>query len=605
MAFTRVLGPGIHTASNINSHNINSTGIITAVSFVGNGAGLTGIASTDNIITGTAATFNTYPVDINAGMDVVGVSSFQDIDVDGHTNLDNVSIAGVTTASDNVIIPDNKKLVLGSLSGRQLHLYHNTSGSSNHVIESTSSSNHFILKATTINPRANTFSFRNHAHNKNVFRVYADTSTTLFYNGNEKLTTENTGVNITGIVTATSADINGDLDVDGHTNLDNVSVAGVTTFSGNANFGSNGSITTSADFALSSNQLRVTGGSTVVGEFKGTSIPTVQVTQTTNNTDLQLRANSEGGLVRTATNYPLILGANQREKLRIAGGAYATIGINTSTFDTAGSQIKIDGRGTGTTSPPYLQIKGVGTGVLHSYVDLIATSDNNAGSAYRGLGVVMLDEPTDVEWFSGRPYAGSDKYIIGRKASPSYRTQSGALANSLLQIDSSGNLIIGSTSAEAKLDVTGGVSISSNGVTVSPSGYDLKIRSNTAKLGIHIDNASGTPILEFGIGGATGGRITTNTNAGPIIIAPNNVERLRIDQNGQILPGADDAQNLGSSTKRWKNIYAADMHFSNEGKTNDVDGTWGDWTLQEGEDSVFMINNRTGKKYAITMKEVN
>ena len=82
MAFTRVLGPGIHTASNINSHNINSTGIITAVSFVGNGAGLTGIASTDNIITGTAATFNTYPVDINAGMDVVGVSSFQDIDVD-------------------------------------------------------------------------------------------------------------------------------------------------------------------------------------------------------------------------------------------------------------------------------------------------------------------------------------------------------------------------------------------------------------------------------------------------------------------------------------------------------------------------------------------
>ena len=97
MAFTRVLGPGIHTASNINSHNINSTGIITAVSFVGNGAGLTGIASTDNIITGTAATFNTYPVDINAGMDVVGVSSFQDIDVDGHTNLDNVSIAGVTT----------------------------------------------------------------------------------------------------------------------------------------------------------------------------------------------------------------------------------------------------------------------------------------------------------------------------------------------------------------------------------------------------------------------------------------------------------------------------------------------------------------------------
>ena len=154
MAFTRVLGPGIHTASNINSHNINSTGIITAVSFVGNGAGLTGIASTDNIITGTAATFNTYPVDINAGMDVVGVSSFQDIDVDGHTNLDNVSIAGVTTASDNIIIPDNKKLILGSVSGRQLEIFHNTSGSSNHRIQSTSSTNHLNIVANTIRPSA-------------------------------------------------------------------------------------------------------------------------------------------------------------------------------------------------------------------------------------------------------------------------------------------------------------------------------------------------------------------------------------------------------------------------------------------------------------------
>ena len=97
----------------------------------------------------------------------------------------------------------------------------------------------------------------------------------------------------------------------------------------------------------------------------------------------------------------------------------------------------------------------------------------------------------------------------------------------------SGNLIIGSTSAEAKLDVTGGVSISSNGVTVSPSGYDLKIRSNTGKLGVHIDNASGTPTLEFGIGGATGADITTNST-GPIVFKPNNSERLRITHNGEI-----------------------------------------------------------------------
>ena len=40
-------------------------------------------------------------------------------------------------------------------------------------------------------------------------------------------------INASGIITATEADINGDIDVDGHTNLDNVSVGGATTMSGN------------------------------------------------------------------------------------------------------------------------------------------------------------------------------------------------------------------------------------------------------------------------------------------------------------------------------------------------------------------------------------
>ena len=40
---TTVTGPGIHTQSNINSHNINSTGIITATKFVGDGSDLTSL----------------------------------------------------------------------------------------------------------------------------------------------------------------------------------------------------------------------------------------------------------------------------------------------------------------------------------------------------------------------------------------------------------------------------------------------------------------------------------------------------------------------------------------------------------------------------------
>ena len=161
MAFTRILGPGIHTASNINSHNINSTGIITATAFVGNLTGNitggassitgspsvslgnvnAGIATFTGALTGTTANFSgnvsvggflTYEdvknvdslgiitarsgVDVDDFLDVgrniklgnsgvitattfKGDGDFVELDVDGHTNLDNVSIAGVATAT--------------------------------------------------------------------------------------------------------------------------------------------------------------------------------------------------------------------------------------------------------------------------------------------------------------------------------------------------------------------------------------------------------------------------------------------------------------------------------------------------------------------------
>ena len=64
------------------------------------------------------------------------------------------------------------------------------------------------------------------------------------------------------------------------------------------------------------------------------------------------------------------------------------------------------------------------------------------------------------------------------------------------------------------------------------------------------------------------------------------------------------SQDLGSSSARWQNLYVNDMHFSNEGSQNSVDGSWGDWTLQEGEEDIFMINNRSGKKFKIAMVPV-
>ena len=47
------------------------------------------------------------------------------------------------------------------------------------------------------------------------------------------------------------------------------------------------------------------------------------------------------------------------------------------------------------------------------------------------------------------------------------------------------------------------------------------------------------------------------------------------------------------------------MNFANTPENpNKVDGTHGDWTLQEGKEHIYMINNRNGKKFKMVMQEI-
>jgi len=59
-----------------------------------------------------------------------------------------------------------------------------------------------------------------------------------------------------------------------------------------------------------------------------------------------------------------------------------------------------------------------------------------------------------------------------------------------------------------------------------------------------------------------------------------------------------------TATHRWANIYTTDLKLSNEGSQNDVDGTWGNYTIQEGHEDLFLINHKTGKKFKFNLTEV-
>ena len=74
---------------------------------------------------------------------------------------------------------------------------------------------------------------------------------------------------------------------------------------------------------------------------------------------------------------------------------------------------------------------------------------------------------------------------------------------------------------------------------------------------------------------------------------------------GNILPNANGTRNLGASGTRWANIYSSDLDLSNQAKgANSVDGTWGSYLIEEGEDHLYLTNRRSGKKFRFMLEEV-
>ena len=109
---TTITGPGIHTQSNINSHNINSTGIITATKFVGDGSDLTSLpaglgtaisADADTPLNSIFYVNDTLHVTDNSLVDLpatstVAYTQFSNIQVEDNINL---------TVNDDVeFVPD-------------------------------------------------------------------------------------------------------------------------------------------------------------------------------------------------------------------------------------------------------------------------------------------------------------------------------------------------------------------------------------------------------------------------------------------------------------------------------------------------------------------
>jgi hypothetical protein len=174
-------------------------------------------------------------------------------------------------------------------------------------------------------------------------------------------------------------------------------------------------------------------------------------------------------------------------------------------------------------------------------------------------------------------------------------------ANSYLRIDSAANQYIELRTNASATGAMQGMLFTDNGVNgfigfkeytgganygeaihISVTDYSSSDAGNGIYLGASSNNANGVTTPWFSIRGGTSYFY------------------------GNVLPDTNNSRNLGSASFGWANVYTNDLHLSNMNKPegNDVDGTNGNWTIQEGAEQLYIINNNNGKKYKIDLTEI-
>jgi hypothetical protein len=140
-----------------------------------------------------------------------------------------------------------------------------------------------------------------------------------------------------------------------------------------------------------------------------------------------------------------------------------------------------------------------------------------------------------------------------------------------VRITSVGNTGFGLTNPQSQVHLNGTI-------TFTEAGYDT-VRKHTITHG-HSDGSSPNNYVAINVSDGSG---TT-------------AERIRVNGSGQLLPAANGTQDLGSTSLRWGTIYTSDLSLNNG---------IGDWTIVEGEDDLFLYNNKKGKVYKFALTEVD
>ena len=372
------------------------------------------------------------------------------------------------------------------------------------------------------------------------------------------------GLVVSGIVTATSLDVSGDIDVDGHTNLDNISIAGVTTSAG---------IVQASQFKLLDNAKAVYGSSGDMEIYHNATNSLIQngtgslqiitttgslllrgqddISLNTAGNNERLRIDSSGRLLIGTTT----LGDGSADNVTIADSGHCGVTIRSGSSNygnlmftdlTSGDQIQgyvqynhSDNSlkfGTNKIARLYISsagLMGVGTQSpqknLHLYSTGVTTlrieTGDSRGQAWDILSTNGAQNNTGT--LSFRDESGSSYVEFGaNEGSPQFRVRNGG-ANDLLHVDSSGRVTTPYTASFHARGMTGSTYDSgtmtglssghnvgnhynaSNGVFTAPvagrylTGCGVLVQSGSGRLEGHISLNNSTHVVTFNGTGTT------------------------------------------------------------------------------------------------------
>ena len=448
-------------------------------------------------------------IETNGQATFAGITTFSDLDVDGHTNLDNVSVAGVSTFASSIHVADSiihqgdtdTKIEFSTNDIRttvanKLRIHHAANGlnyfNGNNISQATSThtklaGSDYVHRFRDEEGDDTLVQFFNTNVKNSVIEWNDYGSTTAAGNLIFKGVSGGSGLEHARFTGSGNFNLLRDLDVDG-----NVSIAGVTTMSSTLNLESGVKINTSSDSGATRlfNIAHATSSSPLVriaNTYASGRTVTIEYQNTQSRFTQGIQQGSPHGFITHSINpRPISFWNSSTERLRVESSG------NISIF----KDLDVDGH----TNLDNVSIAGVTTSTGNIYADNYFA---NSGLTLNNNGNPSVNITSTSTTGSSRIHFGDpDSTSVGKiyyVHNGDYMQFSTAY-NERLRIHSNGFMSLGSSSAPTKFGIRGNSATTDATMQIVGNGVSTLLLGQDSDGGV-IRGQGGNSVLKFKTGG--------------------------------------------------------------------------------------------------------